>query len=333
MNRNPRFLLRGAATRRLAVGGLVACMLMLAGGCGQAPVPPMRIGIDPWPGYAPLHLARHLGALPESKFRLVEFSTTSESSRSFRNGIIEATCSTLDDALRAQQSDLDIVILLALDESIGGDALLARPEIKSLAELKGRRIAVDVGSVGTLLLARALDHGRLALRDVTLVYLPIDRHLAAFRAGEVDAAATNEPMRTRLLEMGAVDLFNSTRIPGEIVDVLLVRRDYLQRHPARGEALRKAWFAALEELRRARSDAMRVMATRTQTKPAVLESSLNGVQFADEAANRELLGGPAPKLKATAERLRAVMRERGLLKGDVNIDPMFTLPPAGAGSR
>jgi NitT/TauT family transport system substrate-binding protein len=293
----------------------------------------MRIGIDPWPGYAPLHLARHLGALPDRDFRLVEFSTTSESSRSFRNGIIEATCTTLDDALRAQQSDLDLVVVLAMDESIGGDALIARPGIKSLAELKGRRIAVDVGSVSTFLLARALEHGGLALTDVTPVYLPIDRHLPAFRAGEVDAAATYEPTRTRLLELGGIDLFNSTKIPGEIVDVLIVRRDYLQKHPERGAALRKAWFAALEHLRRSRGDSMAVMAARTQTKPADLESSLTGVKLADEAANQEMLGGSTPTLKTTAGRLRKVMREKGLLSGDVNIEPMFSFPPRRGESR
>lgn len=302
---------------------------MLAAGCDRPPVPPMRIGIDPWPGFAPLHLARHIGSLSDQDFRLVEFSTTSESSRSFRNGIIEATCTTLDDALRAQQSDLDLVVLLVIDESIGGDALVARAGTKTLAELKGRRIAVDVGSVSTLLLARALDHGGLALTEVTPVYLPIDRHLSAFRAGEVDAAATREPMRTRLLELGGVDLFNSTKIPGEIVDVLIVRRDYLQKHSERGAALRKAWFAALEHLRRSRAEAIAVLASRTQAKPADIESSLAGVKLIDEAANQEMLGGSSPTLKATAERLRKVMREKGLLSGDVNIEPMFTCPCHG----
>ena len=319
--------------RRSAVGGLLGCMLMLAAGCERPPVPPMRIGIDPWPGFAPLHLARQMGNLPDRDFRLVEFSTTSESSRSFRNGIIEATCTTLDDALRAQQSDLDLVILLAMDESVGSDALLARAGIKALAELKGRRIAVDVGSVSTLLLARALEHGGLALTEVTPVYLPIDRHLSAFRAGEVDAAATYEPMRTRLLELGAVDLFNSTKIPGEIVDVLVVRRDYLQKHPERGAALRQAWFAALEQLRRARAEAITVMAGRTQIKPADIESSLAGVRLIDEAANQAMLLGSAPTLKATAERLRKVMREKGLLSGDVNIEPMFAFPPYRGATR
>lgn len=288
----------------------------------------MRIGIDPWPGYAPFHLARHLGVLPEKDFRLVEFSATSESSRSFRNGVIEATCSTLDDALRAHHSDLDVVIVLVLDESKGGDVLLARPGIASLAELKGRRVAVDVGSVSALLLARALEHGGLAPTDVNLVYLPIDRHVAAFRAGEVDAAATYEPARTKLLELGAVDLFNSRKIPGEIVDVLIVRRDYFTRHPARVAALRQAWFASLEHFRRARGESLEIMAARIQSRRSELEASLEGVALADEALNRELLGGPATKLKGTADKLGAMMRERGLLSGKADVGAMFL--PVGA---
>ena len=75
------------------------------------------------------------------------------------------------------------------------------------------------------------------------------------------------------------------------------------------------------------------MAARTQTKPADLESSLVGVKLADEAVNQEMLGGATPKLKATAERLRTVMREKGLLSGDVNIEPMFSFPPRHGESR
>ena len=266
-------------------------------------------------------------------FRLVEFSTTSESSRSFRNGIIEATCTTLDDALRAQQSDLDLVVLLAMAESIGNGALVARPGTRSISELSGRRIAVDVGSVSALLLARALEHGKLALAEVTPVYLPIDRHQSAFRAGEVDAAATYEPTRGRLLELGGVDLFNTAKIPGEIVDVLVVRRDYLEKYPERGVALRRAWFGALEHLRRSRTESITVLASRTQTQPADIESSLAGLRLVDEATNHTMLGGSSPTLKATAERLRTLMREKGLLSGDVNIEPMFSIPSHRGASR
>ncbi len=297
-------------------------------GCHRGPLPPMRIGIDPWPGNAPLHLARHLGTLLENDFRLVEFAATSESSRSFRNGIIEATCSTLDDALRARQGEVDLVILLVLDESVGGDVLLARPEIRTLAQLKGRRVAVDVGSVSSFLLARALEGGGLVPADVTLVYLPVDRHVAAFRAAEVDAAATYEPARTRLLELGAIDLFNSTKIPGEIVDVVIVRRDYLEANPARGATLRRAWFDALAYLERSRPAALDVMASRLHYGRRELEAGLSGVRLADEATNRDLLGGPLPRLQASAEKMERMLRERGLLTEPVDVGSMFALPAA-----
>jgi NitT/TauT family transport system substrate-binding protein len=224
------------------------------------------------------------------------------------------------------QDGLNPVILLVMDESNGADVLLARPGIKSLAELKGKRIAVEVSAVETYTLTRALQHAGLTVKDVTPVYLPMEKHLEAFQSGTVDAVVTYEPNRTKLLALGAVDLFNSSMIPGEIVDVLVARRDYLEKHPQRGVALRQAWFAALEQMRRSPHDSAKLMAVREQVTAEEFEASLRGIHLPDEAESRALLGGNEPKLLASAERLKTVMRDAGLLQQDIPLKPLFILP-------
>lgn len=294
--------------------------------CQDQPPPPMRIGMNVWPGYEPLFLARHLGGLDEKDFRLVEFSSASEVGRAFRNGTIEAACLTLDEVLYTVQDRMDPVVLLVLDQSQGADVLLAHPEIKSLAELKGKRVGVEVSAVGVYLLTRSLQRAGLALGDITPVYLPIEKHLAAFRDGAVDAVVTFEPVRTRLLALGAVDLFNSSQIPGEIVDVLVVRRDYLEGHPDRAVTLRRAWFEALARLHRSPRESARLMAAREQVAPGEFESSLSGLHLPDEAESRVLLDETAPELLASAEQLKAVMRQAGLLRQDIPLQPLFLRP-------
>jgi NitT/TauT family transport system substrate-binding protein len=286
----------------------------------------MRIGMHVWPGFEPLFLARHTGSLNEKDFRLVEFSDGSEVGRAFRNDTVEAVCLTLDEVFYLVQNGTDPVILLVLDESRGADVVLARPEIKSLAELKGKRIAVEVSAVETYTLTRALQHAGLTVKDVTPVSLPMEKHLEAFQSGEVDAVVTYEPMRTKLLALGAVDVFNSSQMPGEIVDVLVVHRDYLEKHPERRGALRQAWFAALAQVRRSPHESAKFMAIREQVTTEEFEASLRGLHFPDEQESRVLLEGDAPKLLESAARLKTVMRDADLLQQDISLKPIFTLP-------
>jgi NitT/TauT family transport system substrate-binding protein len=305
---------------------LIGMTLLALAACKNKPSPPMRIGMNVWPGYEPLFLARKAGALNEKDFRLVEFSNGSEVGRAFRNGILEATCLTLDEVFYTIQDGMDPVILLVLDESCGADVVLARPEIKNLAGLKGKRIAVEVSAVGAYMLTRTLKQAGLTIKDVTPVYLPIEKHFSAYNDGLVDAVVTFEPVRTRLLSLGTVDLFNSSMIPGEIVDVLVVRRDYLESHPERIEALRKAWFAALEQMRRSPHESARFMAVRERVTTEEFESSLRGLRLPNEQENNELLDLPSPKLLITAEQLKTVMKESGLLQSDISIKALFVLP-------
>jgi NitT/TauT family transport system substrate-binding protein len=296
--------------------------------CAPESDPPMRIGMNVWPGYEPLFLARHEDRLKEADFRLVEFSNNSDVSRAFRNGTLEAACLTLDEALYTVQDGMDPVILVVLDESNGADALLARPEIKDLAGLRGKRVAVEVSAVGAYMLTRSLQQAGLTVKDVTPVYVPVDKHLSAYQDGLADAVVTFEPIRARLLALGAVELFNSSKIPGEIVDVLVVRRDYLETHPGRARALRQAWFAALKRLHRSPHESAKTMAVRERVTPEEFETSLQGLHFPDEAENRVRLAGVAPTLLQSAERLQTVMRDSGLLQRDLGLRPLCTLPDA-----
>jgi NitT/TauT family transport system substrate-binding protein len=311
-------------SRAVAIGAWLLLSCMPA--CKPKAEPPMRIAVNVWPGYEPLFLARRAGLLPEKDFRLVEFSSNSAGGRAFRNGEVEALCSTLDEVFYFAQSGMDPVILLVPDESNGAEVVLGRPGIRSMADLKGKRVAVELGAVETYTLTRALQNAGLSLADVTLVYAPMEEHLQDFESGAVDAVVTFEPMRSRLLALGAVKLFDSSQIPGEIVDVLAVRRDYMEAHPERMMELRHAWFAGLREMLRKPAEAVKFLAAREQVSAAEFETSLQGLRFPDEAENRMLLEGRRPRLLTSAERLKAVMLAAGLLHK--NIDVKSLLRPA-----
>jgi NitT/TauT family transport system substrate-binding protein len=133
----------------------------------------------------------------------------------------------------------------------------------------------------------------------------------------------NDPARTRLLKAGARILFDNSNIPGEVVDVLVIRRDQLDKHARHMESLIRCWCRTLDYLHVNPRDAASRMAARTELRPAEFLESLNGVRFVSRNENQSLLGGPQPTLSATAERLARVMMERRLLYKEVNVKSLF----------
>jgi NitT/TauT family transport system substrate-binding protein len=172
---------------RRALQAVVACALLgLLTAC-TPPAPPLQVGSNHWAGYEGLYYARELGLLDPRQIRLLEFSSTQESLRAFRNGALDAVAVTLDEALLLAEQEQEPSIALIMDVSMGGDVLLAKPGISRLAGIKGLRIGLETTTLGAYMLARVLAKAGLHARDVQVVHLPVDRHLQAYEEGDVDA--------------------------------------------------------------------------------------------------------------------------------------------------
>ena len=296
--------------------------LALAGACGRAPVEPIRLATNVWPGYEPLYLARQLGTLDPKGFHLVEMSNASDAVRALKAGRVAGAALTLDETLTLLQDDVDLQVVLVMDVSSGADAILGRPQVASLAALKGRRVGVEQSAVGGYLLTRALDRVQLRPADVVIVPITQGAHEASFLKGSLDALVTFEPTRSRLLARGAKVLFDSSQIPGEIFDVLVLRGDVARARPEVAAQLRQGWFQALAYLRDHPQDAAHRMAPREQLGPESFHRALQGLTFPDAEAEARMRGGG---LLAPARRLADLMFQEKLLQRPV--DPARLLAP------
>jgi NitT/TauT family transport system substrate-binding protein len=306
-----------AALAAVCAVGLVAC--------GREPVPPIRIGTFPGPTSELVFLAQHRRWLPPSDFRLVEFINDGEVIRAFRNGSIEAALVTVDEVLPLAQSGMDPVILFVTAESRGGDAVVAHADVTSLADLRGRRIAVQVNSVSAYLLRRALVSVGLTAADLQIINLPPDRHRAAFVRRDVDAVVTTEPVRTEILTLGGVELFSSAALPLELVGVTIIRGAYLEQHGDRVSALCSAWRQAEAQIRTS-ADARAWVAARMGVTPDALDGMLEIVRLVNPPESDALLGPPRPRLMATAARIQSVLLEVGLMRQPLSLEPIFRWP-------
>jgi NitT/TauT family transport system substrate-binding protein len=284
----------------------------------------LSIGTNVWPGYEPLYLARSLGCYPKDSVKLVEFSSSTEVSRGLRNGAIEGAAMTLDEALLLASQNVDLRVVLVLDYSHGADVILGGPGLTGIGDIRGKKVGVENTSCGAYMLSRALEISGIGLDEVTIIPLESSEHEASYTRKKVDALVTYEPVQTRLVKAGARILFDSTRIPGEVVDVLVVRRDCLDKQARHIETLTRCWYRALDYLRGNPRDAASRIAPRMGLSPDEALESLNRLLLVGRHENQGMLDGPRPTLPATAERLASFMKEQRLLFREVNVKSLFT---------
>ncbi|MDP1708783.1 MAG: ABC transporter substrate-binding protein [Gammaproteobacteria bacterium] len=298
----------------LLVSGMLA---LIMAGCTPQPPPPLRVGTNVWLGYEPLYLARDLGYFEGGPVHLVEYASATEVLRAFRNHAVEAAALTLDEALLLLDSGQQPRVVLVMDVSNGADVILGRAGMRGLGDLKGRRIGVEHGALGAYVLARALTLAGMTLDEIQVVPLPAVAHERAFLQHEVDAVVTFEPVRTRLLQQGAAKLFDSSQIPGEIVDVLVVRSDYLEREAAAVAGLVQNWFRALAYVELHPEDAAARMRPRLALDADEIQAAWQLLRIPDIARNLRMIRGSGAELLAPVRYMQHSMRAQKLLRQDM----------------
>ncbi len=297
---------------------VVATLLAMLVGC-EKPVKPLQIGNNAWPGYEPAYLARSLGYLDKLPVRLVEYSSTTQVLAAFQNGLIQSAFLTLDEVILLRSRGFRAQIILVVDESNGADAIVGRPPMSTMQDIKGRRVGVEDSASGAFMLLKVLKAASLQLSDIETVSVEIDQHERAYREGRVDAVVTFEPVRSRLLTQGARVLFGSSQIPGEIIDVLAVDEGAWEEQRDTLLKVAEAWFRASDFLRTQPEDAMRRIGMRLRLDPQALRKSYQGIRLLTIEDNLGMLRGSPSKLDQAAISYWKLMAEHGLLSDVVDV--------------
>lgn len=280
----------------------------------------MRIGLSQWPPYEMPFLARDLGYLDGVPVELVDMRTPAEVRRAYRNGLLDGVAVTTQYAVEFAAWEGDDRIGLVIDVSDGADALVARRDIDTVADLRGKRIGLENTTLGPMIALRALEKYGVARDEVTFVPIDFPDQRAAFESGAVDAMVTYEPVRSQLLNLGGKVLFSSHEMPNEVVDVLVVHGKAIDSRLSDLRRLTDGWFRAVDYVAAHPDDAARRMAPREDLEPAQVQSALQGVRLLDRSENLALLSGPHPVLLRGLERTTAAMHTLDLM----DVEPDFS---------
>lgn len=245
---------------------------------------------------------------------MIHFPSATEVIRAYRNRVIDVAAVTADEALLVAETQPEQRIILVLDFSKGADAIIANPAFPTMKDLKGKRVGVEPNALGAYVLARALETAGLAVSNVVVVPVGLEAHEESMLSNHVDAIVTFEPRRSRLLAAGMVSVFDSSMIPGEIVDVLLTREELTRTNRKQLQALLRGWFRALDHLKDKPLDAIVRMAHRERLTPEAFQKLLGDLELPDRNANLRLLGRSTNSLVGTLRRLSDEMISHKLME-------------------
>jgi len=252
------------------------------------------LGQSSWIGFAPLYIAEEKGFFKKhgANVKIQSIESKADSKSALAADRIQGVSTSADTHVVNAAAGIKEVQILALDTSAGGDGIVAKKEIKTIEDLKGKKVALDTtGGADFFWFQYLLREKGLSLKDFDVQSMSAGDAGAAFVAGKVDAAITWQPWLSKATATDfGYTLMDSKQSPGVIVDTFAMKKDFIAQHPESAQAIVDAWYDALDYLKSNEEDALQIMAKRLGEKPEKLKEELKDVQFYDEAGNKAYFG-------------------------------------------
>ena len=309
----------------------VVAVLFLQG-CGLVPAsaPGDRIilGYSAWPGWFPWRIAEEQGLFRANgiEVELRYFANYTDSLAALATGEIDANSQTLNDTVASISSGAEQTVVLVNDNSTGNDKIIAREGVQGLADLRGKRVAVEQGTVDHYLLLLALAEVDLTQADIELVPLATADAVAAFVEGRVDAVGAFAPFTSAALELpGSRAIATSAEFPGAIPDHLVVRADVVDQRPDAVQAVVDSWFDVLDSIRSDRAAAIGVMARQAGVDEAQYASYESGTTLFTWQQNLDAFtpGTTSRHLNYQARQIASFLVDAGLTRTEPELSGLF----------
>jgi NitT/TauT family transport system substrate-binding protein len=270
---------------------LLLCLTLL--GARAAGAASLSLGYSDWPGWVAWQVAIDKGWLKEAgldiNFNWFDYSASMDA---YAAGKIDGDFVTNGDALVTGAGGARNLIILATDYSNGNDMIVARPGIKTIQELKGKKVGIEIGLVEHLLLLDGLKKAGMSQNDVTLVNSKTNETPQVLASGQVDAIGAWQPNSGMAMKAvpGARPVYTSAQAPGLIYDVLMVSPSSLAAHRAEYLKLIHVWDRVVKYINdpATQPDAVSIMAARVGLTPAQYLPLLAGTHLLDVAAGKKV---------------------------------------------
>ncbi|MCD6123155.1 MAG: ABC transporter substrate-binding protein [Spirochaetales bacterium] len=261
----------------------------------------VTIGINKWPPCDVWYVSEKLHEPSKEgiKLKLVRYPTWRSNIESFYEGNTDIAHSSYFNLVYYCDKGVKGYLGIAADRVLGADGLVLSSNILDIADLKGKKIGVEVGTDEYFLLYRILKNHSLSLKDVMLVSINSSEGVKYLRSKKVDAVVTYEPYLAEASKYGR--LAETTFAYPDILQDVLVFSDRIAMDKRLSANIKKVWYGTINWIFKNREnflEACAVMAAEEKEDINEYYKFFSQFYFLTEEDNTSLLsaGGSAEKI-------------------------------------
>nr|VFK52988.1 MAG: NitT/TauT family transport system substrate-binding protein [Candidatus Kentron sp. TUN]VFK53521.1 MAG: NitT/TauT family transport system substrate-binding protein [Candidatus Kentron sp. TUN] len=274
------------------------------------------LGIATWAGFGTGIVGVEKGYFPTINLQTKVLDDARARQAAFVAGDIDIMVSSID--LYAQEAAKKIPgkIFLVTDESQGGDGIVAKAEIKTITDLRGKKVAYAHGGPSDYFLFKVLDDAGVALTKLTRVAVDDPSRAGdVFLSGDVDAAVTWEPFLTNSAESGKGHILITTKeMPEIIVDILIANDKLMENEKVMREFL-DGWLNSVDYIKANSKEAAEILAAKLNLSVEDVQGMMAGLKFSDRERNKYFFDSAQPG----NTRIAMLLGEAGTYWKSINI--------------
>lgn len=225
----------------IALNTLAACAALQP---TETPAPPLRVEFTQWWGDYTLLVAKEKGFFERHGVQVepVYYDIFSDTYPDLAAGQIDAGLIAIGDSINIDRTSP--VKVVAVHDNGGDDAIVARPEIISIENLRGGTIGTQIGSQYELTVTQMLKSAGMNAGEVNLASIYPEDGIAALESNQAQAVYIWEPYLSEAVSKGYRILY-----PPEqqhlFPDLIVFRKSVIDQRPEDVRAFLRAWFDAV----------------------------------------------------------------------------------------
>lgn len=288
---------------------------------------PLRISYADWPGYVAWQVAIEKGWFKEAgvdiQFEWFDYSAAMEA---FAAGKLDAINLTNGDTLGMGANGAKGIMIMVTDYSNGNDMIVGKPGIKTIADLKGKKVGLELGLVENLLIANGLKKAGLSDKDVEIVNVKTNETPQVLASPDISAIGAWEPISGAAMQAapGSKPIYTSADEPGLIYDIVAVTPASLASRKADWAKVLKVWDRVVAYVNdpKTQPDALKIMAARVAVEPAAYKKFVDGTKLLTVAEGAKIFekGDGFGSLYGSSKNADAFNVKAGVYKEPQDID-------------
>jgi NitT/TauT family transport system substrate-binding protein len=262
---------------------LIVAAALLSASFAASAATPVKLSLTTWIGYSPFYVAEGMGMYKKQGLdvTLKTFSDPAMLPSSVTSKAVDGSLMTYDQLVGAVAQGQKLKVVMPIDYSNGGDAVLGDASVNKITDLKGKKVAYSPLSPSDFLISYALKINGMSTKDINPINMAPEAIPSAMASKAVPVGVTYEPNVSQIMAMDGGKkfkvIYSSKEAPGLIADVMVFDEAYIKKNPKNIAAIMKAYLQGLAYMKSNPKEASEIIGKAIGVSGKEVMAQLTGV--------------------------------------------------------